>query len=186
MRSDISICPLATSSNPPNPWNHEIAQRPDQHIVNSMPYSLRLVCGFFNVPQGYEHCNKKTLVNCSGNLGVDTSITWKQQIKFAQNFLYLREWFHQQNEFKTEFERIEVNKMKKRSLRFTFLWEEMVVLKRKLVCCQFEQLSTPIWTHRQTTKYFDRGQLWTCLIKPKKVLNPAWSSLSSREIYKVR
>ena len=29
--------------------------RPDQHTGNSMPYSLRLMCGFFNVPQGYEH-----------------------------------------------------------------------------------------------------------------------------------
>ena len=29
-------------------------QRPDQHTGNSMPYSLRLMCGFFNVPQGYE------------------------------------------------------------------------------------------------------------------------------------
>ena len=37
------------------PMNHEIAQRPDQHTGNSTPYSLRLVCGFFNVPQGYEH-----------------------------------------------------------------------------------------------------------------------------------
>ena len=44
--------PLATSSNPPNPWNHEIGQRPDQHTGNSMPYSMRLVCGFFNVPRG--------------------------------------------------------------------------------------------------------------------------------------
>ena len=35
--------------------NHEIAQRPGQHTGNSMPYSLRLICGFFNVPQGYEH-----------------------------------------------------------------------------------------------------------------------------------
>ena len=30
-------------------------QRPDQHTGNSMPYSLRLVSGFFNIPQGYEH-----------------------------------------------------------------------------------------------------------------------------------
>ena len=29
--------------------------RPDQHTGNSMPYSLRFMCGFFNVPQGYEH-----------------------------------------------------------------------------------------------------------------------------------
>ena len=78
-----------------------------------MPYSLRLLCGFFNVPQGYEHSNKKALVNCSGNHDANTSIILKQQIKFAQNFLYSREGFHQQNEFKTEFERMEVNKMKK-------------------------------------------------------------------------
>ena len=30
-------------------------QRPDQHTGNFMPYSFRLVFGFFNVPQGYEH-----------------------------------------------------------------------------------------------------------------------------------
>ena len=33
----------------------ETAQGPDQHTGNSMPYSLRLVSGFFNVPQAYEH-----------------------------------------------------------------------------------------------------------------------------------
>ena len=38
------------SSLPPTPKT-----RPDQHTGNSMPYSLRLMCGFFNVPQGYEH-----------------------------------------------------------------------------------------------------------------------------------
>ena len=37
------------------PMNHEIAQRPDQHTGNSTPYSLRKVCGFFNVTQSYEH-----------------------------------------------------------------------------------------------------------------------------------
>ena len=31
-----------------------IALSPDRHTGNPMPYSLRLVCGFFNVPQGYE------------------------------------------------------------------------------------------------------------------------------------
>ena len=51
--------PLATSS---NPRNHEIAQRPDQHTGNSMPYSSRLVCGFFNVPQGYEHWSVVSVV----------------------------------------------------------------------------------------------------------------------------
>ena len=48
----MSISDLIQST---QPMNHEIAQRPDQHTGNSMPYSLRLVCGFFNVPQGYEH-----------------------------------------------------------------------------------------------------------------------------------
>ena len=28
---------------------------PDQHTENPMPYSLPLMCGFFNVPEGYEH-----------------------------------------------------------------------------------------------------------------------------------
>ena len=60
----------------------------------------------------------------------------------------------------------------------------MAVFVRKIVCCRFERLATTIWTHRQTTKKFDLGQLWTCLVKPIKDLIPTWSSLSSREIYK--
>ena len=47
-----SICDLTQ----PHPtMNHKIAQRSNQHTGNSMPYSWRLVCGFFCVPQGYEH-----------------------------------------------------------------------------------------------------------------------------------
>ena len=85
----------------------------------------------------------KNLVNYSGNVvDVDTSITWKQQIKFAQKFLYLTPPF------------------------FLYL------------------TPTTIWAHRQTTKNFDLGQLWTCFMKPIKDLIPTWSSLSSREIYK--
>ena len=39
---------------PIQPMNHELEQRQDRHTANSMPYSLRLVCGLFNVPQDYE------------------------------------------------------------------------------------------------------------------------------------
>lgn len=35
---------------------------------------------------------KKNLVNCGGNVAdVDRNINWKQQIKFAEDFLYLTE-----------------------------------------------------------------------------------------------
>ena len=42
-------------------------------------------------------------------------LKWRQQIKlnFEQDFLYLTEWLHKQNEFNTEFESMEVKKMKK-------------------------------------------------------------------------
>ena len=38
------------------PPNHDIAQKTDHNTGNYMPYSLRQVCGFFYVPQDYEHC----------------------------------------------------------------------------------------------------------------------------------
>ena len=50
VRMDISIYKGAAGSRyqaisdltqPTQPMNHEIAQRPDQHTRNSMPYSLR-------------------------------------------------------------------------------------------------------------------------------------------------
>ena len=48
--------PLAATisglTRPTQPMNHEIARRPDQHTGN---HALPLVCGFFNVPRGYEH-----------------------------------------------------------------------------------------------------------------------------------
>ena len=37
------------------PPNHDIAQKTDHNTGNYMPYSLRQVCGFFYVPQDYEH-----------------------------------------------------------------------------------------------------------------------------------
>ena len=46
---------ISDLTQPNQPMNHEIAQRPNQHTGNSMPYSLLLVCGFFNIPIGYEH-----------------------------------------------------------------------------------------------------------------------------------
>ena len=39
-------------------------------------------------------------------------------VKFVQDFLYLTEWFHKQNELKTEFESKEVNKMYKCLCKF--------------------------------------------------------------------
>lgn len=47
-----------------------------------------------------------------------------------------------------------------------------------------DRLTTTIWTHRQTTKSSDLGQLWTCLVKPIKDLIPNRSCLSPRAIYK--
>ena len=32
---------------------HPTHRKPDHNTGNSMPYSLRIVCGFFNVPQYY-------------------------------------------------------------------------------------------------------------------------------------
>ena len=46
---------ISDLTQPTQPMNHEIAQRPDQHTGNSTSHSLRKVCGFFNVPQSYEH-----------------------------------------------------------------------------------------------------------------------------------
>ena len=58
--------------------------------------------------ESFANCNKK-LVNCCVHVvDVDTSIDEHENIKFAQNFLYLTELLHQQNEFKTEFEEMEV------------------------------------------------------------------------------
>ena len=45
----------ADLTQPTQPMNHEIAQRRDQHTGTSIPYSLRLVCRFFDVPQGYDN-----------------------------------------------------------------------------------------------------------------------------------
>ena len=90
-------------------------------------------------------------------MSIPVIITWKQQIKFAQNLLYLTEWFHQQNEFKPEFERMEVN--------------ERLSIDHHL-------------TSPPNNKKIWLGQLWTCLVKPIKDLIPTWKSLSSREIYK--
>ena len=43
------------SSAPVYPPNHDIPPKTDHNTRNYMPYSLRQVCGFFYVPQHYEH-----------------------------------------------------------------------------------------------------------------------------------
>ena len=50
-----AISSLAISPNSPIPWMNvgDAYVRTDQHTGNSVPYSLRIVGGFFNVPQTY-------------------------------------------------------------------------------------------------------------------------------------
>ena len=46
------------------------------------------------------------------DVDTNTRLKRKHQMKFAQNFLYLTEWFHQQNKFKTEFDSMRANEIK--------------------------------------------------------------------------
>ena len=58
------------------------------------------------------------------------------KVKFAQDFLYLTELFHKQNEFKTEFESMEVNKIS------TFCYVYINGNGKFYVCCDIETRHT--------------------------------------------
>ena len=74
-------------------------------------------------------------------------LKWRQQIKLNSNkIFFFTEWFHKQNEFKTEFESIEVNQINKYLCKFyvSVTRKENSFYNLKTVCCRFERLSTTI------------------------------------------
>ena len=53
LHQHMSISDLILPTQPMKSWNSTMTRPAHRELL--MPYSLRLVSGFFNVPQGYEH-----------------------------------------------------------------------------------------------------------------------------------